>query len=147
MNDKRVYLAGRIEGLTWEEANGWRGEAIKTLESFQIECYNPCDHVNAHFRKNKVPITVEAVDELGGLTGYEIYTQDMFYLTKWCNIFLAKIGDAQVGTFVEWGMATVLGHILIGFDMGRRKKHPFIHKPAHVLYDSLDEALDFIVNI
>lgn len=146
---KSVYLAGKIEGLTWDQAAAWRKWAAKTLRDAGIRYYDPCEHVPISLRKGAV-ITGKRAAELSGLRGDEIWTQDVFYLKNETNIILANLWDYNTGkltgTLVEWGMGYILGLTLIGFrPSDSYKGHPFIYKPADCLFETVEEAVDFII--
>jgi nucleoside 2-deoxyribosyltransferase len=145
MNYKNVYLAGKIENLTWEEAADWRNLTAARFEEVGIDCYNPCDHVPPELRNGI--ITTERVKSLGGFRGDELFTQDMFHLQN-CNIFLLNLDDPGTGTLIELGMAYTLGLTIIGFGgSSDLKKHPFTYKTIQVMFDALEDAIQFIVDI
>lgn len=146
MNEKRVYLAGSIEGLVWEDASKWRNKAVEMLKDAGIEdVYNPVDHIPLEMRNGI--ITAERVKEGGGFRGKEIVAQDLFRLRR-CNIFLVNLDDPGSGTMAEMGIKWAQGGIIIGFSEWEGSvDHPFIVELADVIYDTLDEAVDFIINI
>jgi len=142
---KKVYLAGRIEDITWEESSTWRKKVVDILDDTGIRCYNSCDHVPIELRNGVV--SAQKVVEFNGLKGNEIFAQDIFHLRQ-CNIFLANLKDVNTGTLVELGMAYILGKLIIVFDVSHKLKlHPFINQTANIIYDKLDDALDFIIRM
>lgn len=143
---KNVYLGGKIEGLTWEEAADWRNLAVlKFMDEEEIDCYNPCDHVPIELRSGA--ITAERVRLAGGLRGDEIVAQDIFHLQN-CNIFLVNLDNPGTGTLIELGMACILQLTIVGFGgSADLRKHPFIYKTVQVMFNTLDEAVEFIINI
>lgn len=142
---KNIYLAGKIEGLVWQIAAGWRQVAAERLEDEGIDYYNPCNHV-PHELRNGI-ITAERVRSLGGFRGEELFAQDMFHLQN-CNIFLVDLDNPGSGTLIELGMAYSLQLTIIGFGGSADfKKHPFIYKTVQVMFDTLEEAVEFIINI
>lgn len=58
MNNYQIYLAGGMQGLTFDEMNGWRNKIIKSLKPQwemdtlmfsgypSVKCINPCDFYN-----------------------------------------------------------------------------------------------------
>jgi len=142
---KNVYLAGKIEGLVWEEAADWRNLAAVRFDDEGIDCYNPCDHVPVSLRDGI--ITAERVKSFGGFRGEELFAQDIFHLQN-CNIFLVNLDNPGSGTLIELGMAYILQLTIIGFGGSLDlRKHPFIYKTVQVMFDTLDEAVDFVINI
>jgi len=145
LNYKNVYLAGKIEGLSWDEASEWRNRAAMRLDEECISCYNPCIHVPLELRSGV--ITAKRVKEAGGLVGNEIFAQDIFHLNE-CNIFLVDLDNPGTGTLVELGMAYTLGLSIIGFGASDELgKHPFVYKVCHCIFDDLNDALDFLINM
>jgi len=145
MNYKNVYLAGRIEGLTWKRASEWRLRTVLRLDEDCIPCYNPCGHVRLQVRGGV--ITLDRVEDAGGLAGDEIFAQTMFHLNE-CNIFLVDLDDPGTGTLIELGMAFVLGLTAVGFGASdETRSYPFIYNICRCIFDDLGEALDFIINL
>lgn len=142
---KNVYLAGRIEGLTFEQAADWRNLAAARFDEEGIDCYNPCDHVPLALRNGI--ITTENVRAMGGFRADEIFAQDVFHLQN-CNVFLVNLNNPRIGTLIELGIAYTLQLTIVGFGGSPDlRKHPFIYKTIQVMFDSLDEAVDFIINL
>lgn len=145
MDYKNVYLGGRIEGLTWQVAAGWREVTAERLEDEGIDYHNPCDHVPLALRSGI--ITAEKVKSLGGFRGEEIFAQDMFHLQN-CNVFLVNLDNPGTGTLIELGMAYILGLSIIGFGgSADLRKHPFIYKTVQVMFNTLEDAIQFIVDM
>ena len=48
MNKVKIYLAGKMSGLTFEQMNGWRVKAseLLTLHNDNIHVENPCSFYN-----------------------------------------------------------------------------------------------------
>ncbi len=145
MNFKNVYLAGKIEGISWDVVSGWRSKAARMLDDACIDCYNPCVHVPLQVRSDI--ITLEGVEDAGGMAGDEIFTQDVFHLNE-CNIFLVNLDNPGTGTLIELGMASVLGLTIVGFGASDdMQEYPFIYNLCRCIFDDLGEALDFIINL
>ncbi len=142
---KNVYLAGRIEDLTYEQASQWRKEAAFLLGEAEIPSYDPCEHIPSELREGIV--TIARVAECGGRSEDEIYAQDMFHLNNTCNIFLVNLNDPGVGTLVEVGIAFNMGITIVGFGASAEHcLHPFLYKTC-LLMNTMGEAVDFIINI
>ena len=142
MNDKKVYLAGTIEVLEFKELE-WFFEAAEILRDIGMDVYNPCDHIPEEMRNGV--ITAERVKEAGGSKGKEIVAQDLFHL-QGSNIFLINLKHGcSTGKMTEFGIKWAQGATIVAF--GGSSNHPFISELANVVYDTLDEAVDFIVNL
>ena len=143
MSEKRVYLCGGIEGLTYEQAGKWREKAGRVLDDNEIDVYDPYARIPLEFRDK--PITTEIAEAEGFLRGDEIRTQDKFRLT-WCNIMLVNIDNMGRGSHIEVGRVWMTDKIKIGFSKEEKVKHPLVDT-MDALYDNLDDALDFIINM
>ena len=160
---KYVYLGGFIEGLRWSEAFGWREEAEIFLGDTGIEVYNPVVHVPKSFRKNNEVVTFDSVIEAIGPDGEvfpgsikeQIFNQSLFHL-KNANICLFNLKHFKntpchsnsIGTIWELGVGFILSKCIIAFDIyPQLESDPFIQHSIDLKYDSLDEALDYIVRL
>jgi len=138
-----IYLAGKIDGLTWEEANGWRKRVIDELslrdEYGRLAFYNPLCHVLYLSGKN-VKITPETVRG----TSRRIVVDDEFYLKK-ATVVLANLeGNGMTGTLCEIGYARALGKLIVGFGKSRLTEHPFIKRWVDIHLPTLEEAIDYL---
>lgn len=64
----KIYLAGKMDGLSFEEMNGWRNEAFQKLlkmakyYSEKTNVVNPCLYYNFEEKKHQTEIEVEEFD-------------------------------------------------------------------------------------
>ena len=136
-----IYLAGKIDGLSWNKANGWREKAATELCSRGISVYNPLMHV-AHL-KGISRITPEVVQD----TKDQIPVDDEFYL-KHSDIMLCNLeNDDVTGTLMEIGYMRALGKLILGFGNSKLCKHPFIEKWVDLKFNNLDDALEYIIDL
>ena len=158
---KHVYLGGPIEGLKWSEAFEWREKAEIFLKDAGIEVYNPVIHVPESFRVSNEIITSQKIinfllaNSINSTDfGAKVFFQDFFHLQE-CDICLFNLGSLQfpggiqgIGTFWEIGASFVLRKLRIAFNsLSIFKEHPFIANSININFDSLDEALDYIVRL
>lgn len=140
MTKPRIYLAGPMAGLTYEEANAWRIDATAAL-SHDFELVSPC--------RNK-----ESLEGHGKLTmhGYDDHfmcnDQTVFYRdtndVRRCDGLLVNFKDApfiSIGTPFELGMAWALHKPIIAvMPEGNCYHHIFTAQSATYRADTLDEA-------
>jgi nucleoside 2-deoxyribosyltransferase len=118
MTQVKIYLAGRIHGLTYPQATGWRNELKSYVKVWPVEVLDPMD-------KSK---TLEALDrpinnsetELNGYNPGQIYNDDISAVEK-ANIIYA---------YLPWGS----GHgtsFEIGYAQGLNKIVPSIPTLSH----------------
>lgn len=51
-------------------------------------------------------------------------------------------------TLIELGMAYILGVTIVGFGaLYKLRGHPFINKVVHAMFNTSEEAVDFIINL
>jgi nucleoside 2-deoxyribosyltransferase len=146
-----VYLAGRIKGRTYDEAQDWRKEAGKWLYTIGIEYADPL--------RGKELLAIEMdgkpiQDAHHG--GGPLRTPDaIFRRDKWdvhrANALLINFLDAEdvsIGTCFEVAWAEARGiPIVIVMEDNNIHQHTFIKKSATCIVDNLDEGLHVIANI
>lgn len=129
----KVYLAGGINGLTYEEAFEWRKHVTQKLSSFGIECLNPiaAKDFDKYHKDGKFTE--------GGKT---CYWRDIF-LVKQADVVLINFDTVKsFGTLVEKGWCDILGKLVL-IASSKDIKHPFVTEQA-ILFNSISDAIDFI---
>jgi len=148
MNKTKVYLGGKIDGLNWHDAFAWREIAERELTDAGILVYNSVVHVPAQMRGKT--ITREEVAKLNESSNFgdEIYFQDRFQF-KICSIILFNLKfGSSIGTLWELGAASILDKLIIAFDIHPDLKlHPFIKNSINLEYETLEEALNYIIKL
>lgn len=151
MKKIKIYLAGKMSGLSYEEMNKWRVEVSNELKKieynldncypikeYNILCQNPCDYYNFELDPNTY-------------TEHEIKEFDL-YLVKNCDLILVNLDyPDSIGTAIELELASrIWNKPIIGF--GNTKNHPWIeltlNKRCGTLQDAVKHIKDFyLVNI
>lgn len=139
---KRVYLAGPISGLTYDQGNEWRLQAIKELTAIGIEAYSPM--------RAKEYLRAEGV-----LTGS--YSSGLFSSSR--NIMTRDYDDCRradlimanmlaypkvsIGTVMEiaWSYAHRIPLVMIMEKEGNLHEHPMIAEAIGFRVDNLEDAL------
>lgn len=105
-----IFLAGRIDGLTDKEANGWRKYFTKEILSFPyVKIYNPSFDVSG-FVKGKIADLGNNRDRAP-----EILKKNDRELKR-ANLIVVKIDDVYgVGTLMDLGAAHILKIPVYGF--------------------------------
>jgi hypothetical protein len=107
-NSFEVYLAGRIDGLTLEEANKDRYVIASRLLSLGIKCRNPLRGRSKVINGDSV-VDSNTVKE-NNITIQEIIQRDLADI-KHCNVVLILTGDnPSWGTSAEFWFATFVVH-------------------------------------
>ena len=132
MNKIKIYLAGKMSGLSFEEMNSWRNEAIKLLSKteYPIHTENPCDFYNFEM-------------PTGSYTESEVKKFDL-WLVENCDVVLVNLDyPDSIGTAIELHMAhDVWNKPVIAF--GTAKNHPWIELSITKRCNTLEEAVEHI---
>lgn len=129
----KVYLAGGINGLTEEEAYGWRREAVEKLWNLGVQALNPIksDDYNKFSEGGKF--------NEGDTT---CYWKDK-YDVKRADIILVNLDTVKsFGTIVEIGWSIAWNKLIIIINK-KGVTHPFVITEA-IQVSSLDQAIDLI---
>ena len=141
---KRVYLAGPIENLSWTETSDWRVRSEMILLDNQILPINP-------LRGKMILTGTKKIESDGKFFPKEIVGRDRNDVTS-CDVVLMNlhgINNYYIGTFVELGWADMLRiPVVIVLDKDNEKrKHPFIQELSYAIVETLDEAIDKVLEI
>lgn len=142
MSNKKVYLAGPISGLTYEEsALGWR-EEIRRMMPMQFDLFSPMRA--KHFLAD-VGILQGSYEEIpmssrAGILGRDrndVYTCDLMLAN-----FLEDQGNLSLGTAMEFGWADAWRKpiIMIAQEDNPHRRHPMLSGAAVYVVDNLPDA-------
>jgi hypothetical protein len=145
MSKRGIYLAGAMGGLSVADANGWRMDCERELKT----CYNVLNPISVQFEKD--PSFVFSSIE-PNLTGQQVTVKDRFYIDQ-SDFILVNLTDPKavsIGTVWEMGYAYGKGkNIVTVCPVGTNwyDGHPFITHFSHVIFQTLEEAMDFLNDI
>lgn len=139
----KVYLAGPVAGLTYDEAMAWRREAAKKLADYGLEAVFPMENEKA--LKDAGPLPAGGVEGVPGCSAAEIFESDMEALRQ-CDYLLCNLLGAKRPSL---GSAWELGYAYNRADMvsyavvapGSIHDHVFITQGADYVFTDLDEAI------
>jgi nucleoside 2-deoxyribosyltransferase len=96
----KIYLAGPITGLSWEEATTWRTKVTGELQPFGIECFSPLRAKNYLSHLDKLE---DKYDAYCLSTARGIYTRDKWDSMRCDLLFVNFLGASRVsiGTVLE----------------------------------------------
>lgn len=133
---KSVYLAGAISYFynikSPRRATVWREQAEEYLNDYNIKCFNPCKESQSCWEYPQ--------------TG--LIKQNYFYL-KNCDIILVNLDmiNDSVGTVWELSMAWRDHKPIVAFGTTHWLNRPHMQSLIDVRFDTVDEALDYIVDM
>jgi nucleoside 2-deoxyribosyltransferase len=151
MSNYKVYLAGPISGLTYDNAQDWREHAAQELMTAGCEVYDP-------LRGKAVLVNQGGVISNGTKTSeYEdamvsdalIYARDKHDVLN-CDIMLVNLLGAtekSLGTICEVALAEDHNKIVILVmkkDGSEVHDHPFFRAMKMIWVETLEEALELI---
>lgn len=133
MSKFKVYLAGKMSGLTYEEMNAWRVKASMLFEGYDYDIHtlNPVDFYNFEMDKNTY-------------TEREVKRFDLG-LVRSSDVILVNLDHPNsIGTAIEIHESYDNWKIpVIGF--GTTVNHPWIMVSLDKQCETLEEAVEHIV--
>lgn len=140
----RIYLAGSISGLSYEDASlGWRKDISRMFyPTPQIKCYSP---MRAKEFLADVGQLFGSYDEHPLSTERGIVTRDRNDVMK-CDVmiacFLESQGNVSLGTAIEFGWADAWDKpvIMVAEKDDPHRVHPMLRRLAGYIVESLEEA-------
>ncbi len=143
---KKVYLAGPITGLSYEESTAWREEAYKNLLHFNIEAYSPM-RFKKYLEKCKILSDIgdpyKSISVLSSHRG--ITTRDRYDATTCDLIFVNFLGAKKVsiGTVMEvaWADLKRIPIVVCMEDEGNPHDHGMINECTGFRVNSINEGL------
>jgi nucleoside 2-deoxyribosyltransferase len=135
MRKPKIYLAGKMSGLTFEEMNTWRLKAKELFEEYELDVHleNPCDYYNFELDPDTY-------------TEKEVKKFDL-WLVKNCDIVLVDlVHPNSIGTAIEIHEAHDNWKIPV-ISFGNAVAHPWmnlsIDKRCNTLEDAVEHIIDF----
>lgn len=139
---KKVYLAGPITGLTYEQAESWRTEVRAVLEPAGIECYSPL-RSKAYFKDVGTIGTAPFKQALSSDRG--ILARDHWDCRTADIIFVNLLGATERGTGttmeIAWGVAYDKLLVVCMEDEGNVHDHPMIREAIDFRFANLIDAV------
>jgi len=132
----KIYLAGKMSGLTIEEMSGWRTKATEMLHNRDdmIRVENPCSYYN--FQN---ALDMKASDS-------EIRNFDL-WLVRNCDVILVNLDyKGSIGTAIELFEAHEHCRTpVIAYRTTPDADHPWIECSVTRMCSSLEEAIEYIM--
>jgi nucleoside 2-deoxyribosyltransferase len=146
----KVYLAGPIKGLTYDQGQDWRAVIASQLQEKGILGYSPL-RSKAFLRAVGVIDRAYEINPLSTSRG--IMTRDRYDVMSSDAVLFYLLGATtiSVGTCIEFGWADAFRKpiVLVMEPSGNLHDHPMVREAAGFIVPTLDEAvrvLDCILN-
>ena len=143
---KRVYLAGPITGLGFDDAHDWRQQVVEDLAEVGIEAFSPMRHKEALKGLPTISGTTEEYEHLGPFARQKgILTRDRYDCTHADMIIMNLLGAQRVsiGTCVElgWADAFRVPVVMVIEPAGNVHEHCFTRELCGFRVERLEEAV------
>lgn len=134
MITKKIYLAGGMSDLTFEESNEWRllcKEAFaKGNSDIDAILYNPNDYFNFQTKKH--------------ISEREIKEFDL-NLVRNSNLIIVNFNAPRsIGTAQELAIARELKIPIVGLNEKNRKLHPWLIEDCARIFGDIDDMIDYV---
>jgi nucleoside 2-deoxyribosyltransferase len=146
---QRVYLAGPITGLNYNEATDWRSNTRKELWKYNIDGLSPMRGKEFLDLPGKIPIQ-ESYNEILQGSSVWINTRDYNDVRRSDGLLVNFLGSTKVsiGTVLEIGFAKALNKpIVIAMERGNIHSHVMIDHGYVVIVPTLEDAINAIVGL
>ncbi len=140
----KIYLAGPISGLSWEQATSWRKEVDNALSDLGIECLSPLRFKN--FLESEKAIRDSYPDNALATTR-AIYTRDRWDVSRSDVVFVNFMGTTRVsiGTIMEIAWADMLNKPIVYLtDSNNIHNHAMVMESVGFIVYTLEEAIETI---
>ena len=144
----RVYLAGPISGLTYDDGNKWRLEAKAELEKVGIQAFSP---MRAKEYLKKEGVLTGSYNHGLFSSSRNIMTRDYSDCTRADVILCYLLGasNPSIGTVMEiaWSFDHRIPLVLVMEKEGNCHEHPMIAEATGFRVDNLPDALTIVKHI
>lgn len=135
MNIFKIYMAGGMTDLSFEDQNNWRVAVKKNFENYdcdyKVKCFNPVDFYNMYD---------------GSLydSDLEVMQFDL-HNVKNSNLIILNFNDMRsLGTMAELAIAYEKGIPVIGLNEKEQQLHPWQYCMTSKVFTNMDDMLDYI---
>ncbi len=142
---KSIYLAGPINGLTYQECSEWREKLQAEFEQAGFMVNNPM--------RNKTFLSGEKKMSRVGYraptaTPHDIFYRDKFDVMHSDILFVNFIGskEASIGTAFELAWAHLLGkYVVTVMEKDNTHTHGFVLEASSVIFETVSEAKQYVL--
>jgi len=151
MSRPRVYLAGPIQGLTYDEASLWRETCIGVLDEAGIDGLSPMRNKEM-LRRGRTTIETDNYDEgQSFLSPAGVTARDRLDVRRSDIIIMNMIGavGGNVGSMIELGWADAWNKpvVLVAELDHYTRRHPMADTLTAFKVESIEDAVDLVIGI
>lgn len=136
MREFKVYLAGAMSGISFEESNAWRKNITRSLNNtyadIKVKCINPNDYYN--FKE----VTYDSEREVMEFDLYKVRHSDL--------VIVNFNHSESRGTMAEIAIAYENKIPIIGLNVNHEKLHPWQIEMSNKIFDDELKITNYISN-
>lgn len=146
----KVYLAGAISGLTYDQGQDWRTYATAKLAEYNIAGFSPLRAKDFLKSVGKIEQSYQQRDNpLGSLsTDRGIMTRDRWDVMTADAVLFYLVGSERVsvGTCIEFGWADAFRKpvVLVMEKEGNLHEHPMVREAAGFRVETIQEGIQVL---
>jgi len=148
MKKMSVYLAHPISGLTFEKVVEYFEPHVEQLKEAGYLVYDPVTMYTESINKKEVCAPADLKGPL--INNHALFERDQWMCTK-VDVVLSDLTGAtkaSIGCVMELAWASLKGvHTVVVMEKGNPHYHGFVLEAADVVFETFDEALDYLANI
>lgn len=145
LHEKLVYLAGPIDGCTYEGCTNWRQYVIEELRKDGITGLSP---MRAKEFLKEHPKLVDGISDHVLASDAGLTARDMWDVRRSDAILFNLVGAKKVsiGTMIEYGWASAFNKPFVAVmeEQGNVHEHPIVRELTKYRVETLDEGLTVI---
>lgn len=138
MNGLKIYLAGKMTGLSYEDMQEWRFEFKDRVNkyvkasgiTYRVNVFNPCDYYNPLSNEHK--------------SDREAMEFDIYNLKKSDIVVVNLYNQDSIGTCMEVAIARDNGIPVIGLYEDKDELHPWLEECCTRICNSMEELVDHV---
>jgi len=145
-----IYLAGPIEGTSYDTSVNWRKEVEEKLKGSGIKCLSPMrDHRHLE-EKSEIKFNASQGENDPTATARAITSRDRHDVLT-CDAILVNLKESKkitIGTMIEFGWADMARKpIVMIMEKGNLHDHPMVNDIASFKVSSLEEGIRVIKSL
>jgi nucleoside 2-deoxyribosyltransferase len=146
----KIYIGGRISGLSYDEASGYFNDTKQILQELGYSVFSPMTAKDAL----RTETALRATDYKNPVsTNHAIFERD-----KWCvqqaDIFYLNLlacekdNFVSIGGITELAWASILGkHTIVAMGKENIHRHAFVLEAADIVFETHDEAMSYLYKV
>lgn len=140
----KVYLAGPISGLSFDNATDWRNTMVDKLVAVGIDAYSP---LRAKTYLKHVDVIADHYPEFALSSHKGITSRDRHDVMQCDVLFVNVLGanKVSIGTAIEMGWADAFRKpIVLVMDKDNVHNHAMIKEISSFIVSTLEEGIDIV---